>query len=193
MTRPSLVLGSASPRRRELLATLGIVPDRFASPDIDETPHEREKPADYVRRMAQEKAAAIDITDGEVLLCADTTVAMGRRILGKPDGAEEARAFLRKLSGRRHKVITAVAVRTPSKSRVRVVETKVKFKRLSRDELDGYVASNEWIGKTGGYGIQGLAAAFVPWIEGSYTAVVGLPLAETATLLGSAGYSVVRA
>lgn len=190
MTQPKLILGSGSPRRLELLAQLGLRPDAVRAPDINEDPKNAEKPRDYVRRMAFEKAQASDCVEGEVVLCADTTVAVGRRILGKPADAAEAEAFLRLMSGRRHKVITAIAVRTSDYVRVKDVVTDVKMKRLSDAEIAGYLASDDWRGKAGGYAIQGPASAFIPWISGSYSAVVGLPLAETATLLRTAGIGV---
>ncbi len=127
---------------------------------------------------------------GEVVLCADTTVALGRRIMGKPADAGEAAAFLRALSGRRHKVITSVVVRNAKKRWARDVVTQVKVKRLSEEELNAYLASGDWRGKAGAYAIQGPAGAFIPWIQGSYSAVMGLPVAETATLLAAAGYPV---
>lgn len=182
-----LILGSASPRRLELLAQIGITPDAVRPADIDETPRKAEPPRPYCARMAAEKAQAVPCAPGEVVLCADTTVALGRRILGKPADATEAAQFLTMLGGRRHTVITAVAVRTADRLWAREVETAVKMKRLSDDELNGYLASGEWQGKAGGYGIQGRAGAFIPWIGGSFSAVVGLPLAETAALLRAAG------
>ncbi|MHC0054501.1 Maf family protein [Actibacterium sp. D379-3] len=187
-----LVLGSGSPRRKELLAQIGVVPDDIRAPDIDEDPHKDELPRPYCARMAIEKARAVRATDDELVLCADTTVALGRRILGKPRNAGEAAEFLLALGGRRHSVITAVALRLGEKLWERDVVTAVKFKRLSDDELNAYLQSNEWHGKAGGYGIQGMAGAFVPWISGSFSAVVGLPLAETATLLQGAGYPLYR-
>jgi len=187
-----LVLGSASPRRRELLAQIGLVPDDIRPPDIDEDPQRGELPRAYVRRLAAEKARAVPAGPGEVVLCADTTVAMGRRILGKPADADEARAFLAALSGRRHRVLTAVAVARDGRLRQRLVETAVAFKRLSGDEIGAYLDSGEWQGKAGGYAIQGMAGAFIPWINGSVSAVIGLPLAETAGLLVAAGYPVWR-
>lgn len=190
MTRPRLILGSASPRRRELLAQIGVTPDAIRPPEIDETPRKGEIPRDYVRRIATEKAAAIPPGEGEVLLCADTTVALGRRILGKPADEEEARAFLTLLSGRRHRVITAVAVARADRVWTREVEAAVKVKRLSPREIDAYLATGDWRGKAGAYAIQGPAGAFIPWVSGSYTAIVGLPLAETAGLLQAAGYPV---
>jgi len=138
--------------------------------------------------MAREKSLALPLASDEILLTADTTVSVGRRILGKPADADEARRYLRLMSGRRHKVITAVAVRSQDCLREKVVQTQVRLKQLTETEIDGYIASDDWRGKAGGYAIQGPAAAFVPWIEGSFSAVVGLPLSETAALLGSAGF-----
>ncbi|PVH27772.1 Maf family protein [Pararhodobacter oceanensis] len=185
-----LILGSASPRRLELLAQIGIVPDDIRPADIDETPRKAELPRPYCARMALEKVQAIPAAEGEVVLCADTTVALGRRILGKPENAAEAAEFLLKLGGRRHSVITAVAVKCGARIWTREVVTAVKMKRLSDDELNAYLHSEEWRGKAGGYGIQGRAGALIPWISGSFSAVVGLPLAETANLLTAAGYRV---
>ncbi|ROT99502.1 Maf family protein [Histidinibacterium lentulum] len=187
-----LVLASASPRRLDLLSQLGLEPDAVRPPEIDETPRPRELPRDYVRRMALEKAEASDARPGEVVLAADTTVTMGRRILGKPRDAEEARRFLEALSGRRHRVITAIAARRGDEIRVRDVLTQVRMKRLSPPEIAGYLATGDWQGKAGGYGIQGPAGAFIPWISGSHPAVMGLPLAETAALLTTMGYVVWR-
>ncbi len=182
-----LILGSASPRRRELLAQLGLTPAEVRAPDIDETPLKGEIARDYVARMAREKAAALPCAPGEVILCADTTVACGRRILGKPADEKEAAEFLWLLSGRRHHVLTAIAVRSAGSLRERLVDTVVKFRALSNADMNGYLAAREWEGKAGGYAIQGLAGAFIPWIQGSFTGVVGLPLAETAVLLQAAG------
>lgn len=183
-----LILGSASPRRRELLAQLGVTPDAIIAPDIDEDPAKGELPRPYCLRMAREKAAAVAAGPEDIVLCADTTVALGRRILGKPRDAGEAAAFLVALGGRRHQVITAVAVKRGERVWEREVVTAVKMKRLSDIELNGYLASGEWHGKAGAYGIQGRAGAFIPWIAGSFTGVVGLPVAETAALLVAAGY-----
>lgn len=183
-----LILGSGSPRRRELLAQLGVVPDAVRAADIDETPARGELPRPYCVRMAREKAEALPPGPGELVLTADTTVALGRRILGKPSGRSEADAFLSALSGRRHRVVTAIALRGPSGLWARDVVTNVRMKRLSRTELDAYLDSEDWQGKAGGYAIQGPAGAFIPWISGSYSAVMGLPLAETAQLLVAAGY-----
>ncbi|TDT77068.1 septum formation protein [Litoreibacter halocynthiae] len=187
-----LVLGSGSPRRLEFLATLGITPDDIRPPDIDEDPLPAEKPRDYCRRIARSKAEALVLADDEVALCADTTVALGRRILGKPADAGEAAQFLLSLSGRRHRVITAMAVKRGDRIWTADVVTAVKMKNLSDEELNAYLATDDWQGKAGGYAIQGPAGAFIPWIQGSYTGVMGLPVAEAAQLLKTAGYEAVR-
>ena len=187
-----LILGSGSPRRRELLAQLGIVPDAITPPDIDEDPRKRELPRPYCVRLAREKAFAVQAGPDDIVLCADTTVALGRRILGKPVDGGEAAAFLLALGGRRHQVITAVAVRRGTRVWERESVSAVKMKRLSDIEINAYLASGEWQGKAGGYAIQGAAGAFIPWISGSFTGIVGLPLAETAQLLQAAGYPVWR-
>ncbi|MCX7645525.1 MAG: Maf family protein [Rhodobacteraceae bacterium] len=182
-----LVLGSASPRRLELLGSVGIRPDAVRPADIDETPRRGELPRAYARRMAREKALAVPADEDEAVLCADTTVCVGRRILGKAASREEAAGFLRLMSGRRHRVITAVAVRRGARLWEREVETVLRMKRLTEAEIADYLDSGEWQGKAGAYGIQGRAAAFIPWLRGSYSAVVGLPLAETVALLRAAG------
>ncbi|MFQ6549394.1 Maf family protein [Aestuariibius sp. 2305UL40-4] len=182
-----LILGSGSPRRLELLAQIGVVPDAVRPPDIDETPAKGELPRPYCERIALEKVRTVEASGDEVVLCADTTVALGRRIFGKPTDAGEAAAFLVKLMGRRHDVITAVAVRRGEQIWQRSVVTAVKMKRLSDIELNGYLDGGDWEGKAGAYAIQGPAGAFIPWISGSFTGVVGLPLAETAGLLRAAG------
>jgi septum formation protein len=186
------ILGSGSPRRKELLAQIGIVPDAILPPDIDETPRKGELPRPYCVRLALEKVGAVVAGAEDIVLCADTTVALGRRILGKPNDAGEAARFLTDLGGRRHQVITAVAVRRGAQVWTRQSVSAVKMKRLSDAELNAYLASGEWQGKAGGYGIQGAAGAFIPWISGSFTGIVGLPLAETAALLTAAGYGVWR-
>jgi len=186
------ILGSASPRRRELLAQIGVVPDAVLPPDIDESPRKAELPRPYCLRLAREKALAVQGGPDDVILTADTTVALGRRILGKPRDAGEAAEFLLALGGRRHQVITAVAVRRGDKVWTRESVSAVKMKRLSDIELNAYLASGEWQGKAGGYAIQGAAGAFIPWISGSFTGIVGLPLAETAALLQAAGYPLWR-
>ena len=187
-----LILGSGSPRRKELLAQIGVVADDIRPPDIDESPFKNELPRPYCARMAREKVRAVVADADDVVLCADTTVALGRRIMGKPENAGEAAEFLLAMSGRRHRVITAVAVRRGDRLWERDVVTHVKMKRLSDEELNAYLATNDWQGKAGGYGIQGPAGALIPWIQGSFTAVVGLPLAETAGLLQAAGYPLWR-
>jgi septum formation protein len=187
---PILVLASASPRRLELLRQLGIVPDRVDPADIDETPMRDELPPAHVARLAEAKARIVQPRHpGAFILAADTVVACGRRILPKAEDEATARACLTLLSGRRHRVYGGVALVTPSgEIAIRRVVTQVAFKRLSKTELDAYLATGEWRGKAGGYAIQGCAAAFIPWIAGSYSNVVGLPLSETAQLLAGRGY-----
>lgn len=185
-------MGSASPRRKELLAQIGLVPDAILPPDIDEDPRKGELPRPYAARLAREKALAVPAGPEDLVLCADTTVALGRRILGKPANAGEAAAFLTLLGGRRHEVITAVAIRRGDRVWARESVSVVKMKRLSDDELNFYLASGDWQGKAGGYGIQGLAGAFIPWIQGSYTGIMGLPVAETSALLQAAGWPIWR-
>ncbi len=187
-----LILGSASPRRKDLLAQLGLVPDAILPPDIDEDPKKAELPRPYCERLAREKALAVVAGPDDVVLTADTTVALGRRILGKPRDAGEAAEFLTALGGRRHQVITAVAVRRGDRIWTRCSVSAVKMKRLSDAELNAYLAGGEWQGKAGAYAIQGAAGAFIPWISGSFTGIVGLPLSETAALLTAAGYPVWR-
>ena len=183
-----LILGSASPRRLESLQQANIVPDKITVADIDEEPNARELPVYYCERIALEKANAISINKNEIILTADTTVAIGRRIMGKPHNSEEAIKFLKLLSGRRHKVITAIVARNIHDVRKKSVITEVKFKRLSVSDIDCYIASKEWEGKAGGYAIQGLGSEFIPWISGSYSGVVGLPIAQTMILLKSLGW-----
>ncbi|MBR9653079.1 Maf family protein [Thalassovita aquimarina] len=187
-----LILGSGSPRRKELLAQIGVVADDVRPPDIDETPLKNELPRPYCARMAIEKVRAVQADADDIVLCADTTVALGRRILGKPENAGEAAEFLLAMSGRRHRVITAVAVRRGDNVWEKDVVTTVRMKNLSDEELNAYLATNDWQGKAGGYGIQGPAGALIPWISGSFTAVVGLPLTETAGLLQAAEYPLWR-
>ena len=188
MTAPRLILASASPRRRELLARLGVTPDAIAPADIDETPFKAELPRDYAKRMAQEKALAAASDEAHVL-AGDTVVAAGRRILPKAEDEATARRCLELLSGRRHTVLSAIALRAPDGTlREKLSETAVKFKRLSTEEIDAYIASGEWDGKAGGYAIQGAAEGLVSWLQGSHSGVVGLPLYETRILLKSAGF-----
>lgn len=172
---------------------MGVLPDAILPPDIDEDPKKAELPRPYAARLAREKAMAVAAGPEDLVLCADTTVALGRRILGKPADAAEAARFLTLLGGRRHEVITAVAVRRGDRIWARESVSAVKMKRLSDDELNAYLASGEWQGKAGAYGIQGLAGAFIPWMQGSFTGIMGLPIAETATLLTAAGWPVWRA
>ncbi|WP_428152458.1 Maf family protein [Brevundimonas sp.] len=189
MARPELVLASASPRRIELLALIGITPDRIDPADIDEMPLKDETPSRLAVRLALTKAQAVAARAPEaVVLAADTVVAVGRRLLEKPADEAEAEKFLRLLSGRNHRVFTGVAVATGETVRHRVVDTRVAIKRLSDAEIADYVAGGDWKGKAGGYGIQGPAAAFVLRIIGSHPAVMGLPLPETVNLLAGAGW-----
>lgn len=183
-----LILASASPRRRDLLAQIGVTPDAVIPPDIDETPKPGELPGPHALRLAREKAAAV-ATDDALVLAADTVVGVGRRILPKTETEDEARACLELISGRAHQVFTGVALAKPGAPiRARLVACRVRFKRLTPREIDAYVVSGEWRGKAGGYGVQGAAGRFVLGFNGSYTAVVGLPLAEAAGLLQAAGY-----
>ena len=188
--KPQLVLASASPRRLELLAQINIQPDAVIPADINEDPYVHELPRLYAERMAREKLAAIaPQTEGDFCLAADTVVACGRRILGKPKNANEARVFLKLLGGRRHRVMTSVAIQSPQGQVVeRLSISHVKLNRLDDAALSTYIASNEWQGKAGGYGIQGLAAQHVAWIEGSYTGIVGLPLFEVSQVLRGLGF-----
>jgi septum formation protein len=190
--RPILVLASASPRRRELLAQVGILPDIVDPADIDETPLPSELPTEHARRLALAKATLVaGRHPGAYILGADTVVACGRRILPKADTRGSADDCLRLLSGRRHRVIGGLCVITSAgKKTVRLVTSQVVFKRLSASERSAYLASNEWQGKAGGYAIQGRAASFVAWISGSYSNVVGLPLYETYSILAGLGYRI---
>jgi|TARA_B100000614_G_scaffold207947_1_gene190524 septum formation protein len=187
-----LVLASASPRRLALLAQIGIEPDLVVAADIDETPKRNELPRDHAERLAREKAETVASThDDAFVIGADTVVACGRRILPKPEIAADARKCLELLSGRAHRVYTGFCLVAPGRKALRVSETRVTFKRLSDEEVAFYLASGEWRGKAGGYAIQGLAAMFVRSLAGSHSAVVGLPLFETAALLSGAGYPVI--
>jgi len=190
-----LVLASASPRRLALLAQIGIVPDRVLATEVDEAPGTGELPREISRRLARAKAEAAaarsDLPPETLVLAADTVVAVGRRSLPKAEDEADARGCLALMSGRSHRVYTAICLRPiDGRPRERVVETRVKFKRLSPAEIDAYLLSGEWAGKAGGYAVQGLAAAFVLGMIGSYSNVVGLPLYETAMLLDGAGYPV---
>jgi septum formation protein len=193
---PKLVLASASPRRMQLLEQVGLTPDLLNPADIDETPHRRESPRRLSIRLADEKAKAATtaplvkaLGHDTYIVAADTVVGMGRRVLPKPATAEEAMDCLRLLTGRAHWVYSTVTVIAPGgKSTTRCCETKVRFKRLSRLDMDTYIASEEWRGKAGGYAIQGRAAAFVRYLAGSHSGVIGLPLYETLHLLEGAGF-----
>ena len=193
-----LVLASGSPRRIELLAQAGITPDHIHPADIDETPLRAEHPRSLARRLSRRKAekAAEQLRGDEAyglsfILAADTVVAVGRRILPKTEIADEARECLRLLSGRTHKVFTGVSLVLPNGNlRHTLVETRLRFERLSRQQMDAYLSSGEWRGKAGGYAIQGLAGSFVVKLVGSYTNVVGLPLQETVSLLNDVDYPV---
>ncbi|MES2445357.1 MAG: Maf family protein [Pseudomonadota bacterium] len=184
-----LVLASTSPRRLDLLARIGVVPDRVAAPDVDETPHKAELPRAYVLRIAIDKAHAVPRAPDEIVLAGDTTIAVGRRILGKPEDEADLRRMLALLSGRRHHCLSAVClIGLDGKARTRLSDTVVAFKRLTDAEVDGYVASGEGMGKAGGYAIQGRAEGFVRFLSGSHSGVVGLPVFETRALLASAGH-----
>lgn len=189
MSAPHLTLASASPRRRELLGRLGIEPNALASADIDETPLKGELPHAYARRVAREKALAVEAPG--FVLAGDTVVAAGRRILPKAEDDATARRCLELLSGRRHRVLSAVALRAPDGTiREKLSETVVRFKQLSAEEIAAYLAGGEWHGKAGGYAIQGSAEALIQWIQGSHSGVMGLPLFETRTLLRAAGFAI---
>lgn len=188
-----LILASASPRRRELLAQVGLAPDDIDPAHIDETAGKGELPGPLARRLAEAKAVAVAARHPDAfVLAADTVVGVGRRIVGKPDDAAEARRFLQLLSGRRHRVLGGICIVAPASQgggrAVRLSTTMVRFKRLTAAEIDAYLATGEWQGKAGAYAIQGHAAAFIPAINGSYTNVVGLDLAATAAMLAGLGY-----
>ena len=186
-----LVLASASPRRLDLLARIGVVPDAVVPADIDEAPGKGELPRPHALRLAAEKAAAVAALEpGALVLAADTVVAVGRRILPKVEDEQTLRKCMAMLSGRRHRVMTGVAIAAPGqKLRTRLVETTIAMKALSADEIDYYAGHGEWRGKAGGYALQGYGEVYVRRIGGSYSNVVGLPLAETRHLLKAAGYA----
>ena len=197
--QPRLILASGSPRRLALMQQAGLKPDLLLPTEIDETPERREAPRKLAVRLARAKATVAlrtvrdDREDPAYILAADTVVAVGRRILPKAESVDEAMACLRMLSGRAHRVFTALCLVTPKQAfRERLVETRVRFKRLSREEIEAYLASGEWRGKAGGYAVQGLAGAFVVKLVGSYTGVVGLPLQESVSLLVGEGYPVLK-
>jgi septum formation protein len=190
--RAPLVLASASPRRLDLLRQVGVAPDRVISTEIDETPAASETPRLLAVRLAREKAlAGAAAAPGAFVIAADTVVALGRRVFGKPNDEADARRMLELLSGRAHRVLTGVAVCAPDgRVSARLSETRLQWKRLTPRELAGFLASGEWRDVAGGYRIQGLAAAFTLELQGSYTGVVGLPLYETLALLQGLGYPV---
>jgi septum formation protein len=196
--RPRLVLASASPRRLTLLSQVGVEPDALRPASLDETPKRAEMPRSYVSRLARAKAeAARDLiaNDKELadayVLAADTVVSHGRSIFGKPKNVEEALAMLLRLSGRSHRVLTGLCIITPDdRVRLKVVETRVRFRRLSKEDMESYLASREWRGKAGGYAIQGIGGCFVQKISGSYTNVVGLPLTEVVGMLLGEGFPI---
>ncbi|RAI36018.1 Maf-like protein [Rhodoplanes roseus] len=198
MGRPKLVLASGSPRRLTLLNQAGIDPDALRPAEVDETPKRGELPRACANRLAREKAevafASVKVDDdlrGAFVVAADTVVSVGRRILPKAELLDEAAQCLRLLSGRNHRVYTSVCLVTPKEAfRQRLIETRVRFKRLSTEDIDAYLASGEWRGKAGGYAVQGLAGSFVVKIVGSYTGVVGLPLYETVTMLAGEGFPI---
>lgn len=192
LVRPELVLASASPRRLELLGRLGLTPARVIATDIDESPLKGERPRAHAARLAAEKArAAALLAPGTVILSGDTVVGAGARILPKAEDEATARQCLALLSGRRHRVFSAIAVLTPDGTmREALSETIVRFKRLSDEEIESYIAGGEWHGKAGGYAIQGSAEGFCDWLSGSHSGVIGLPLFETRKLLRAAGIDV---
>ncbi|MEL7681148.1 nucleoside triphosphate pyrophosphatase [Citromicrobium bathyomarinum] len=188
---PRLILASSSPRRRDLLAQIGVVPDDIRSPDIDENPRKSELPRPYAERMAAEKALAVSRAEGEVVLAGDTTVAVGRRILPQAESEADVARFLRLLSGRRHRVHSAISViDAQGNQRVRCASSQVRLKNLSDEEIAAYAASGEGIGKAGGYAIQGRAAGLIDFLSGTHSGVVGLPLFETRALLKAAGIAI---
>tara|TARA_B100000678_G_scaffold201070_1_gene169071 strand:- start:43 stop:618 length:576 start_codon:yes stop_codon:yes gene_type:complete len=185
---PRLILASSSPRRRDLLAQIGVIPDDIRSPDIDEVPRKGELPRPYAERMASEKALAVPRSQDEVILAGDTTVAVGRRILPQAASEADVTRFLRLLSGRRHRVYSCISVIDASGTqRTRCAASQVRFKQLSDEEIAAYAAGGEGIGKAGGYAIQGRAAGLIDFLSGSHSGVVGLPLFETRALLKAAG------
>ena len=190
MTKIKLILASSSPQRKNLLETIGITPDDIVPANIDETPKKNEKPKDFALRMSKEKGLNVAKNNlNSFILSGDTIVAAGRRIIGKPSGKNEAEKILKLLSGKRHRVLSAFTLIKPDGSEItKVVVSRVKFSRLSDKEINEYLDTNEWQGKAGGYAIQGRASAFVPWINGSYTGVMGFPLNEIKNVLESSGW-----
>ena len=190
MTKIKFILASSSPQRKKLLETIGIIPDDIVPANIDETPKKNEKPKDFALRMSKEKGLSVAKNNlNSFILSGDTIVAAGRRIIGKPSSKNEAEKILKLLSGRRHRVLSAFTLIKPDCSEItKVVVSRVKFSRLSDKEINEYLDTNEWQGKAGGYAIQGRASAFVPWISGSYTGVMGFPMNEIKNVLESSGW-----
>ena len=190
MTKIKFILASSSPQRKKLLETIGITPDDIVPANIDETPKKNEKPKDFALRMSKEKALSVAKNNlNSFILSGDTIVAAGRRIIGKPSSKDEAKKILKLLSGRRHRVLSAFTLIKPDCSEItKVVVSRVKFARLSDKDINEYLDTNEWQGKAGGYAIQGRASAFVPWISGSYTGVMGFPMNEIKNVLESSGW-----
>ena len=190
MTKIKFILASSSPQRKKLLETIGITPDDIVPANIDETPKKNEKPKDFALRMSKEKGLSVAKNNlNSFILSGDTIVAAGRRIIGKPSSKNEAEKILKLLSGRRHRVLSAFTLIKPDCSEItKVVVSRVKFSRLSDKEINEYLDTNEWQGKAGGYAIQGRASAFVPWISGSYTGVMGFPMNEIKNVLESSGW-----
>ena len=193
MSQPQLVLASASPRRLDLLAQIGVQPDLVCAADLDETPQKGELPAAYARRIAVAKAQTVGAGHDGLILAGDTVVACGRRILPKAETADSASACLRLLSGRQHRVYGGIALITADqKLLARVVCSKVRFRRLSAADIDACIAAGDWQGKAGGYAIQGFAARYIRYIDGSYSNIVGVSLYDVAALLDTAGYQPAR-
>ena len=190
MTKIKFILASSSPQRKKLLETIGITPDDIVPANIDETPKKNEKPKDFALRMSKEKGLSVAKNNlNSFILSGDTIVAAGRRIIGKPSNKNEAEKILKLLSGRRHRVLSAFTLIKPDCSEItKVVVSRVKFSRLGDKEINEYLDTNEWQGKAGGYAIQGRASAFVPWISGSYTGVMGFPMNEIKNVLESSGW-----
>ena len=190
MKKIQLILASSSPQRLILLKTIGVIPDKIVPSNIDEIPEKNEKPRDFVLRMSKEKA--LDVSKNfpnSFILSGDTIVACGRRIIGKPSDRDNAKQILNLLSGRRHQVLSAITLIKPDKNEVsKIVMTRVKFSRLNQNALNAYLDTNEWKGKAGGYAIQGSASSFIPWINGSYSSVMGFPMNEVNNLLNSSGW-----
>ena len=190
MKKKQLILASSSPQRLILLKTIGVIPDQIVPSNIDEIPEKNEKPRDFVLRMSKEKA--LDVSKNfpnSFILSGDTIVACGRRIIGKPSDRDNAKQILNLLSGRRHQVLSAITLIKPDKNEVsKIVITRVKFSRLNQNALNAYLDTNEWKGKAGGYAIQGSASSFIPWINGSYSSVMGFPMNEVNNLLNSSGW-----